>query len=493
MWYPPSQLRSVVDYEDTVVHIDVSLRLKYNDFNLEERDVPMDTAKRYPSNADYIAANVMETTNSQDIQKLGLPLNFIDLFAGCGGLSLGLTQARWRGLFGIERDPDAFSTFYHNLVNPSSSPFDWPEWLPMTHMDVSQALKDHFSTITQLRGQVGLVAGGPPCQGFSMAGKRNINDPRNQAFVHFIRAINILQPPLLLLENVPGIRSVFASSARSTRYSRLIRNALEQQCEYVVFEETVRSVDFGVAQIRPRHFIVGIRKDLYCVPQLEHFSPFDFLHATRDAFLRAKGLEPDRPISVEEAISDLEIGEDGAKLTEYEDAGSYRRIRYGAPVTDYQRMLHGDLRGATPNSLRLARHRAETTARFREMIRTCRKGVNLSAKERAQFGLRKSSLKILDKTKPSPTLTTLPDDIIHYSEPRILTVRESARLQSFPDWFEFRGKYTTGGNRRVHECPRYTQVANAVPPFLAEAIGVMLRTLLCLLQTSSRRTSFERS
>jgi DNA (cytosine-5)-methyltransferase 1 len=73
--------------------------------------------------------------------------------------------------------------------------------------------------------------------------------------------------------------------------------------------------------------------------------------------------------------------------------------------------------------------------------------------------------------KPAPTLTTLPDDILHYDEPRILTVREYARLQSFPDWFRFKGKYTTGGQSRRTECPRYTQVGNAVPPLLGRAIG----------------------
>jgi DNA (cytosine-5)-methyltransferase 1 len=84
----------------------------------------------------------------------------------------------------------------------------------------------------------------------------------------------------------------------------------------------------------------------------------------------------------------------------------------------------------------------------------------------------------LDGAKPSHTLTTLPDDLLHYSEPRILTVRELARLQSFPDWFEFRGKYTTGGKRRRHECPRYTQVGNAVPPLVAQALGnVLMETL----------------
>jgi DNA (cytosine-5)-methyltransferase 1 len=76
--------------------------------------------------------------------------------------------------------------------------------------------------------------------------------------------------------------------------------------------------------------------------------------------------------------------------------------------------------------------------------------------------------------QPAPTITTLPDDVLHYAEPRILTVRESARLQSFPDWFRFRGNFTTGGERRKKECPRYTQVGNAVPPYLGRAIGLAI-------------------
>ena len=78
----------------------------------------------------------------------------------------------------------------------------------------------------------------------------------------------------------------------------------------------------------------------------------------------------------------------------------------------------------------------------------------------------------------APTITTLPDDVLHYCEPRILTVRECARIQSFPDWFRFEGKYTTGGKERVKECPRYTQVGNAVPPLLAKAIGVAVTNAL---------------
>ena len=94
----------------------------------------------------------------------------------------------------------------------------------------------------------------------------------------------------------------------------------------------------------------------------------------------------------------------------------------------------------------------------------------------------------MHRDKPAPTLTTLPDDVIHYSDPRILTVREYARIQSFPDWFRFLGKYTTGGKSRRHECPRYTQVGNAVPPLLGEAIGSVLMSYLALIQAHGSRT-----
>src|SRR5205823_5765211 len=115
--------------------------------------------------------------------------------------------------------------------------------------------------------------------------------------------------------------------------------------------------------------------------------------------------------------------------------------------------------------------------RFRQIISSCRHGVQLSAADRERFGLKKHCVVPLHAGKPSHTLTTLPDDFLHYSEPRILTVREYARLQSFPDWYDFRGKYTTGGDRRLRECPRYTQAGNAVPPFLAEILGILISDL----------------
>ena len=93
---------------------------------------------------------------------------------------------------------------------------------------------------------------------------------------------------------------------------------------------------------------------------------------------------------------------------------------------------------------------------------------------REKYGLKKHRLHPMSELDPAPTITTLPDDILHYAEPRILTVRESARIQSFPDWYHFQGKFTTGGVRRKQECPRYTQVGNAVPPLLGRAIGLAI-------------------
>jgi DNA (cytosine-5)-methyltransferase 1 len=107
---------------------------------------------------------------------------------------------------------------------------------------------------------------------------------------------------------------------------------------------------------------------------------------------------------------------------------------------------------------------------------------------REQYGLKKHRIYPMSGSEPAPTITTLPDDVLHYSEPRILTVRESARLQSFPDWFQFRGKFTTGGVLRTKECPRYTQVGNAVPPYLARAIGLaMIDTLKEAEEAVARR------
>ena len=185
-----------------------------------------------------------------------------------------------------------------------------------------------------------------------------------------------------------------------------------------------------------------------------------------------------RPVTVAEAISDLSTkSSEMTECTDPESPKGFREIIYTGPVSHYQKLMYKGLNGQIPNSLRLVNHRPETIRRFETILRTCRKGTQLSDQDRKRLGIGKHSVTPLSPDLPSNTLTTLPDDILHYDEPRIHSVREHARLQSFPDWFEFRGKFTTGGSARTQECPRYTQVGNAVPPLLAEAIGIAILEL----------------
>ena len=112
------------------------------------------------------------------------------------------------------------------------------------------------------------------------------------------------------------------------------------------------------------------------------------------------------------------------------------------------------------------------------IIRKCKKNINLGKEIKKEFNINKHTTIALGGNKRCPTLTTLPDDYIHYSEPRILTVREYARIQSFPDWYEFKKTYTTGGKYRRTAVPRYTQVGNAIPPLFGELAGETLKNFI---------------
>ena len=125
---------------------------------------------------------------------------FIDLFSGCGGFSLGLGNAGWKGLFAIEKDPMAFETFKHNLIDGQYSHFLWPKWLPQKSMTIQTLLNNYSSELLKLRGNVDLIVGGPPCQGFSTAGRRNSNDPRNKLSSQYIKLVSLINPKYLLLE-----------------------------------------------------------------------------------------------------------------------------------------------------------------------------------------------------------------------------------------------------------------------------------------------------
>lgn len=398
---------------------------------------------------------------------------FADLFAGCGGLSLGLMEAGWEGVFAIEKDPHAFATLKANLIAGNGPRFEWPTWLPKEPHDIQDVIRTYGKRLTSLRGQIDLLVGGPPCQGFSFAGRRNPDDPRNRLFKRYLKVVGLLRPKFLLLENVRGISAEFTKT-RSRRgrepFVHKIRRALERR-GYKTFPTLLKSVELGVPQLRPRFFMLAVHRQSFA-GQGRIPSPFENLENLKAAFLERFGCRTDEPVSVADAISDLRIS--GKGLVECVDSPRFSQIRYEGPRTPYQKQMHGAMNGHAPNSLRIPKHTPQIQARFEKMVEGARKGVSLSDRERKKFGVPKMSVVVLHPDEPSHTLTTLPDDLVHYSEPRILTVREYARLQSFPDWFSFHGAYTTGGLRRRRTCPRYSQVGNAVPPRVAAFLGELV-------------------
>jgi DNA (cytosine-5)-methyltransferase 1 len=406
---------------------------------------------------------------------------FVDLFAGCGGLSLGLSLAGLRGVFAIERDAMAFETFAQNFVlegSPEAYRFEWPEWLEQRAWGIDDILDKHKDMLEQLQGKVDILAGGPPCQGFSFAGRRVEDDPRNRLFEKYVEVVRAVKPAALILENVPGMRVAHRQASltdpqgvvkpsRQSFYEKLIDSL--DAADYEVRGVLIDASRFGVPQKRSRLIAIGIRKDLAKFLKGGIDRAFELIEAERLRQLSDLGLG--EMVSAMDAISDLEMGTRPlAVCTDTQSPRGYFEATPSEATTTFQRLMREGASGV-PDSLRLARHRTDVRDRFARIIAECRQGVRMNDEARLGFGLKKHRIYPMSPTVPAPTITTLPDDVLHYSEPRILTVRESARLQSFPDWFQFKGKYTTGGSRRTRECPRYTQVGNAVPPYLARAIG----------------------
>lgn len=413
---------------------------------------------------------------------------FVDLFSGCGGLSLGLSLAGMRGRFAIERDEMAFETFSTNFIgdgSPEAYRFIWPSWLDQRAWGIDGVLGEHKEQLEQLSGEVEVLAGGPPCQGFSFAGRRIEDDPRNLLFNKYVEAVEARHPNVLVLENVTGMQVAHKSGAvvdlqsgrspRKQSFYEKLASSLDT-AGYVVKAELLDASRFGVPQKRSRLTAIGLRKDLspFLAGGIDRV--FALLEEARCQQLREFGIG--EVISAADTISDLEIGD--RPMVSCIDAQSRRGFFEATPrsaMTTYRELMRQGASG-TPNSRRLARYPDEARQRFARILLRCRKGVRMNDEARLGYGLKKHRIYPMSPTEPAPTITTLPDDVLHYSEPRILTVRESARIQSFPDWFVFKGKYTTGGDLRTRECPRYTQVGNAVPPYLARVIGMAVSQAL---------------
>ncbi|MCB8951397.1 MAG: DNA cytosine methyltransferase [Ardenticatenales bacterium] len=447
-------------------------------------------------NANGTSARVLAQTNGV----IEEPPSFGDIFAGAGGLSLGLLQAGWQGIFAIEKSPMAFETLKFNLIDPREEPkFDWVDWLSVQAIDIEAFYQKCQDNLEQIKG-LPLLAGGPPCQGYSRAGKRDPNDERNKLVDKYLELVELIEPQMLLLENVSGFATDFKSAktkegeespedqTRVYNADQELREALDSIGYQSFVRHSLKAKDFGVPQLRPRYILVAIQKRLLKhTPKLD---PFQILDDIRKGFLLTKKLPTNQEVTLENAISDL-LKEHGTTTCIEPGMGRFDQGVYGPAVGNYQKLMrtsrNGNLiqAGTVADSHRFPNHRPHTIERFQLIIDTFRPGIQLRGEEIESLGLNKHRIAPLAADEACHTLTSLPDDLVHYYEPRIPTVREYARIQSFPDWYQFKSKYTTGGQRRRVEVPRYTQVANAVPPLLAEALGISLLKAYTKLKIAS--------
>lgn len=412
----------------------------------------------------------------------------IDLFAGCGGLSLGLEIAGFEPVFASEINEHARETYVINrrhlkLVDGRDVVGD------ITEITRSRtALAKLAKKIRSEFGEIDLVAGGPPCQGYSTRGIRSTftnltrdETPANHLYRDMASFVSSIGPRMFLFENVRGLltarwnpkgekgeiwRDVQSSFSRvkTRRHGKLLH--------YQIASTIIRASDFGVPQNRPRVFLIGVREDVTD----KHGNKVD---------IKTLLPEPTNQSSVDlkDLLCDL-IDTKGERLG---CSSSYLK----PPLNEIQRSLRTTrsgrvLRKGDPLTDQVyTSHSERVIKRFQHLIHS-------DAPIPKQLLIKKFAQRALparwNGKAPSITATSAPDDYVHFSRPRILTVREWARLQMFPDWYVFCGPRTTGGRRRAgdpsvgdwsRELPRYTQIGNAVAIPVATAIG---KSLLKVLQ-----------
>lgn len=391
---------------------------------------------------------------------------YIDIFAGCGGLSTGLLKAGWTGLFAVEKNKDAFSTLKHNLIDKNNH-FLWPSWLKIKEHDINELIKDNEKELLDLQGKITLVAGGPPCQGFSMAGKRDKDDQRNKLVKSYIKFIRLVMPEAIIFENVHGFTVNFKNKKGTKQYSSYVERALKR-LGYKTFHQIVDMSEYGIPQKRKRFILVAMKNN----------SPkevFSVLKNNTEKFCCDRGINNNT--TVYEAIGDLEKR---CGMCPSPDTKGFQAGMYGVAKSGYQTLMRKGINSVdgAVDSHRFVNHRRDTIILHEKLLECAPIGKRITPADNIVEGLNRRGVTVLDPNSQAPTITSIPDELVHYCEPRILTVREHARIQSFPDWYEFKGKYTSGGDKRKKEVPRYTQVGNAVPPLFAEQIGIALLEVL---------------
>lgn len=339
--------------------------------------------------------------------------NVLDLFCGCGGLSKGFEMAGYNILLGVDFNEPALKTFLHNHKGSKILCGD------LSSLDTFKAIDNILDNKS-----VDVIVGGPPCQGFSLTGPRNFDDERNKLYLAMIEAIRRYLPKAFVIENVPGMATLYKGEVKDEIIKRLTDIGYSVNCKILC------AADYGVPQIRKRLVFVGLKnRKIFDFPTPSH--------------------NPDNYVTCEQAISDLPSLEKvlGADISEYESE----------PKTEYQRLMRGD-------STILYNHKAIDHKDFvKETIALVPDGGNYKDLPKGVGESRKFNMAWTRycSYKPSRTIDTGHRNNFHYKWNRCPTVRESARLQSFPDNFVFWGSKTQQDR----------QVGNAVPCLMAKAIG----------------------
>lgn len=372
-------------------------------------------------------------------RRLNAPIA-VDLFAGAGGLAEGLESTGVRVAVASELHPQAALT--HAFNHPGTR---------VIFGDIRKlTTRSVLDLVEEMTGSrvVDLVVGGPPCQGFSTAGKKIKSDPRNSLFHEFVRFVEEARPRMFLLENVPGFKKMHGGAAFEKASSLLGGLGYELQ------DTILDASHYGVPQRRKRFVLVGR------LPAAT--APFSWPTPTHEAqsscdllpLLDSPALEF---VSAEQALEDIAFLEPG-----------WEAHRHGGPA--FSGFQEARRAGCELLFNHLAtRHRARAV----EMFAWISEGGTIASVP-ASIRSAKRTMARLDRKQISNAVLALPDDLIHYRHPRIPSVREMARLQTFDDDFVFFGKRTSGFVERRVDVPQYTQVGNAVPPLLARALGESL-------------------
>ena len=523
-----------------------------------------------------------------------LPLmSHIELFAGCGGLSLGFKNEGFKLLLANELSPMAAETFAFNHLdedltqkNTQKSKTLWL-WSNYPRSEMAKRLREEpvtgaakFSDLEnvkpkELKGalvvgsvidlnnyletnpgiistlkehaknkDIDVVSGGPPCQSFSMAGLRNKNSSRNQLPWEFARFVNLVRPKIALLENVTGILRPFEEDGKKFHAWLEVAKAFAQ-IGYSPLCLHINAKHIGAGQNRPRFVMIAIRQDI--ARELENTGDQSLrmailqgnrlLEATQDS--RDLGISQfhyfdiehnqgffEGPIfkqlathresftSVEEAIGDLrahnevtssyvqKLNKSLKQKSKKEDKWLNHELRRNNPLVQGRFRLYQIITKINPKNAKMVQLYLKdpdsneiTSACLKELLefeyldheKNLVSFDDCEQLKKYLSGLRskKQTQKSLIPGKPAPAALSIPDDACHWDEkhPRTLTVREMARIQSFPDWFEFRSKVTTGGKMRRYEVPQYTQVGNAVPPLLGKSLARVVKAILAQVES----------